>query len=151
MAYIPGAMRDQKQHAGRYIPGALPTPPACECKPVQQPACQVQAPEEPQYLSPELQALVDEAKAKQAKESNPKNTESNTDLPLASEADWSWLRAERNKRLAATDGFQAGLTFEQRGQLFKYRQELRDLPMTVGTKWTRESVKWPTLPSGSGA
>jgi hypothetical protein len=62
------------------------------------------------------------------------------------EAAWTQLRAERNRRLAATDWTQladAHLSQEKKDAWSAYRQELRDLPDVV-TDPTQ--VPWPVAP-----
>jgi hypothetical protein len=59
---------------------------------------------------------------------------------------WSQIRAERNRRLAATDWTalsDAHLSQDRKDAWFAYRQELRDLPDLVTDPL---SVEWPTSP-----
>jgi hypothetical protein len=78
-------------------------------------------------------------------------------VTLVPNPDWYWtqLRAERNRRLAATDWTQladAHLSQEKKDAWAAYRQELRDLPdevtesMLVVTS-PSDSVPWPLDPT----
>ena len=63
---------------------------------------------------------------------------------------WASLRAERDRRLAATDWTQlpdVPLTAEQRAAWQQYRQALRDVPQQPGAPW---DVVWPELPQSEG-
>jgi len=71
------------------------------------------------------------------------------------DAAWTQLRAERNRRLAATDWValsDAHLSQDRKDAWFAYRQELRDLPdvvtesMLVATS-PSDSVPWPLDPT----
>lgn len=60
---------------------------------------------------------------------------------------WAQLRAERNRRLAASDWVgmvDANLPHDQKDAWFVYRQALRDLP---GTVTDPTNVTWPAPPS----
>jgi hypothetical protein len=64
-------------------------------------------------------------------------------------AAWTQLRAERNRRLAATDWValsDAHLSQDRKDAWFAYRQELRDLPDSVQDP-TGPSVPWPLDPT----
>ena len=59
---------------------------------------------------------------------------------------WAALRAERDRRLAATDWTQlpdVPLTAEQRAAWQQYRQALRDVPQQPGAPY---DVTWPEEP-----
>ena len=63
------------------------------------------------------------------------------------DAAWTFLRAERNRRLAATDWTQladAHLSQEKKDAWAAYRQELRDLPDELTDPLT---VEWPLDPT----
>lgn len=69
------------------------------------------------------------------------------DLKAETHASWSRLRAERDRRLAATDWTQfpdAPLTDEQRDAWRDYRQALRDLTDTIQDPAAPE---WPAMPA----
>lgn len=89
------------------------------------------------FIAPDLQELVDKAST----------TPVEKEVVPASEEDWKWLKDECRRLLKASDNFDIGLSFEQRGQLYKYRQELRDLPDKVGRYWTPSSIVWPVRPN----
>jgi hypothetical protein len=59
---------------------------------------------------------------------------------------WTQLRAERNRRLAATDWValaDAHLSQDKKDAWFAYRQELRDLPESITDP---VQVTWPDFP-----
>lgn len=151
MPYIPEKARESQSASAKnvYIPGSGESMIACKSG---QNLNQV-----PQFISPELQARVDELKKDprnapvQAEivESGQNQTILTEDLPVAGEDDWQWLRGEVDRRLKASDKFDLCLSFEQRGQLYRYREELRTFPDRVGRNWTRSSVAWPVLPNFS--
>lgn len=63
------------------------------------------------------------------------------------------LRAERDRRLAATDYLlmpDYPISDEQRAVVQAYRQALRDLPAQSGAPWDGggEGTPWPELPAG---
>lgn len=63
------------------------------------------------------------------------------------------LRAERDRRLAATDFLlmpDYPLSDDQRAVVQAYRQALRDLPAKSGAPWDGggEATPWPELPAG---
>lgn len=63
------------------------------------------------------------------------------------------LRAERDRRLAATDYLlmpDYPIPDDQRAVLQSYRQSLRDLPSQEGAPWDGggEETPWPELPAG---
>ena len=66
---------------------------------------------------------------------------------------WTQLRAERNRRLAATDWValaDAHLSQDKKDAWFAYRQELRDLPDLVTDEQvtsSANSVPWPVDPT----
>ena len=63
---------------------------------------------------------------------------------------WASLRAERDRRLAATDWTQlpdVPLTAEQRAAWQQYRQALRDVPQQPGAPY---DVTWPEEPQSEG-
>ena len=63
---------------------------------------------------------------------------------------WASLRAERDRRLAATDWTQlpdVPLTEEQRAAWQQYRQALRDVPEQPGAPY---DVTWPEPPVSEG-
>lgn len=60
---------------------------------------------------------------------------------------WGLIRAERDRRIAATDYTQmpdAPLTAEQRQAFAAYRQALRDIPQDHNSP---DAVVWPDLPA----
>ena len=60
---------------------------------------------------------------------------------------WDLIRAERDRRIAATDYTQmpdAPLTAEQRQAFAEYRQALRDIPQDHDSP---DAVVWPDLPA----
>ena len=68
-------------------------------------------------------------------------------VTLVPSPEWHWtqLRAERNRRLAATDWTalsDAHLSQDRKDAWFAYRQELRDLPDLVTDPL---SVEWPQI------
>ena len=63
------------------------------------------------------------------------------------------LRAERDRRLAATDFLlmpDYPISGDQRAVVQAYRQALRDLPAQPGAPWDGggEATPWPDLPAG---
>lgn len=71
-------------------------------------------------------------------------------VTLVPNPDWYWtqLRAERNRRLAATDWValsDAHLSQDRKDAWFAYRQELRDLPDVVTSP--TDLVPWPLDPT----
>ena len=65
---------------------------------------------------------------------------------------WTQLRAERNRRLAATDWValsDAHLSQDRKDAWFAYRQELRDLPdsLVITSPADLVSVAWPLDPT----
>jgi len=65
---------------------------------------------------------------------------------------WTQLRAERNRRLAATDWValaDAHLSQDKKDAWFAYRQELRDLPdlVTLTSPQDLDDVPWPLDPT----
>lgn len=93
---------------------------------------------------------VEQADEQDTEVSSAQNKEQTTcEAQVPSDEDWEWLRQERCKRLEETDsGSLIGIdmSFEQRGELFKYRQALRDLPATLPPIWNRDSIVWPKKP-----
>lgn len=62
---------------------------------------------------------------------------------------WTDLRAERNRRLQASDWValaDANLSQDRKDRWFAYRQELRDLPESVTDP---VQVEWPVVPDAS--
>ena len=58
------------------------------------------------------------------------------------------LRAERAKRIAATDYLMAvdyPLSDESKAKVMAYRQALRDLPAQEGAPWKGTNIPWPEL------
>lgn len=73
--------------------------------------------------------------------------------PPSSESLFASLRAERDRRLAATDFLlmpDYPLSDDQRAVVQAYRQALRDLPAKSGAPWDGggEATPWPELPAG---
>lgn len=72
--------------------------------------------------------------------------------PLSSESLFASLRAERDRRLSATDYLlmqDYPLQEDQRIAVQAYRQALRDLPAQSGAPWDGggEATPWPEIPS----
>tara|TARA_Y100001938_G_C7957144_1_gene362303 strand:- start:232 stop:618 length:387 start_codon:yes stop_codon:yes gene_type:complete len=65
--------------------------------------------------------------------------------------DWNeYMRLHRNGRLKATDWTQvpdSPLSNSKKAEWATYRQQLRDLPSTLGNITSREGIIWPTEPS----
>lgn len=95
-------------------------------------------PEERSFIASDLQKLVDKAAQNNAAPTIPM-----AELPIASEEDKRWLQSEIVRRLKASDELDLSLSFEERGRFYKYRQALRELPMTLGERWSPASVVWP--------
>ena len=74
--------------------------------------------------------------------------------PAPTEAElFQQLRAERDRRLAATDYLlmpDYPISDDQRAVVQAYRQALRDLPAQSGAPWDGggEDTPWPELPAG---
>jgi len=74
------------------------------------------------------------------------------DVDTATAEAWTQLRAERNRRLAATDWValsDAHLSQDRKDAWFAYRQELRDLPdsLVITSPADLVSVAWPLDPT----
>lgn len=129
MTYIPGSMIEEREKGG-YIPSS-------DSPNLGQNITQVEEPKP--FLSPELQELVDIATSESI---------GNEDKELSLEERWEYLRKGRNGKLVASDyaTTDLSLSLEKRGELFKYRQSLRDLTKQEGAPWTPSTIPWPTNP-----
>lgn len=135
MTYIPGAMKTEEgPKVGAYTPGQKDD--------LEQNLAQTS------FLSQELQALLREEQAKE-KESKPQSEVKGEEKSVRPEECWAYLRSERNKLLLKTDSVNSmalGLSFEERGRVYAYRQALRDLPAQKGAPWTPSTIPWPICP-----
>ena len=128
----------------KYVPGQTKSSSVKPYTPGEKEATEV---DRPDFIAPDLQELVDKAKAKMEQEQETPKSQSH----MPTKEDWDWFAEERVRRLnAAGDASNMGrdMTLEERSQLYQYRQALFELSSKLPSNWTRESIVWPQKPVG---